>query len=515
MVQRGLYVVAVLLAGLSLGVSTYGATNEEMMRTLMERVNSLEQKNAELERRANATTSTNAAVDAAIAREEATTAAAVNVNSDHKIKIGGYFDTSYQYNFNRPDNQNNNLRIFDTDSNGFNLHLAELTFDGLPTKPGEAGFRLDLAFGSDVRWFKPIDKYTNGGERLTDFVDNDFKQAYLEYIVPIGCGCGGAKKGITLDFGKFVTWAGYETIEGADNINSSRSILFGYAIPFTHTGARATYDVWNSECSKWTIGGAVYNGWDNVQDQNRSKAFALYSDWKPAKWFEMFTTGIGGGSENFIDERNRFAVATNALNGLDPLDPLTPGFGSVNAGSTNALFGPLDGGRDARLFDEKDGQGGRFLIDLSLVFKPLCGKDDLIIALNGDYGYQARTSILGSDASVLPTLEQPVGHARWYGGAAYVKWQFAKRWYLGLRGEYFNDPQGARTGLPQFLTEGTATLDYSLTDNLHTRLEFRHDQSNRSVFSNRKGVTDLGPNLDRPFDRHSQNTIMYSWLYKF
>jgi len=514
MVQRGLYAVALLVAGLSLGVSSYAASNEDMMKALMERVNALESKNAELERRANAAQTTNAAVDAAIAREDATQAAAVNVNSAHKINIGGYVDTSFQWNANRPDNQNNNLRTFDTDPHGFNLHLAELTFDGLPTKPGEAGFRIDLAWGSDVRWFKPVDKYTNNNSRSTDFVDNDFKQAYISYIVPIG-GCGCSKKGITVDMGKFVTWAGYETIEAADNINSSRSLLFGYAIPFTHTGIRATYNVLDSECSKWTIGGAIYNGWDNVQDQNRSKAFALYSDWKPANWFEMFTTAIGGGSENYIDERNRFAVATNSFNGGDPTDPTTPGFGSVNAGATNSVFGPLDGGRAARNFDDKDSQGIRFLLDLTLVFKPHCGKDDLIIAINADYGTQGHSTVLGSDVGLTPTLEQPVGNAKWYGAAGYVKWAFRKNWYLGIRGEYFNDPDGIRTGLPQYIYEGTATLDYALTENLHTRLEFRRDHSNRGVYSNSKGVSDVGPNLSRPFDTGSQSTVMYSWLYKF
>src|SRR5579862_712586 len=505
MVQRGLLIAAVL----ALGVAC--ASDTDMMKQLMDRVNALEAKNAELERRANATVSTNQAVDAAIAREEAT---AANVTSSRAITIGGYLDESYEYNFNQPRNYNNNFRVFDVDPNGFNMHLAELTFSSLPKKPGEAGFELDLAFGSDVRWFKPTDKFTTSSSRFNNFVDNDFKQAYIEYIVPVGCGCNGEKKGITLDFGKFVTWAGYETIEAADNMNESRSILFGYAIPFTHTGMRATYEVFNKECNYWKIGGAVYNGWDNVQDTNNSKAFALYSDWRPTKWFEMVDVAIGGGSEGSIDQRSRFATATNAFNGDDPTDPATPGFGQVNAGSTTSPFSPLDGGKAAQLWAPQDANGGRLLLDLQLTFKPLSGKDDLIIGLNGDYGYQARTTVLGSDVTVTPDLNLHVGHASWYGGAAYVKWAFHKNWYLAVRGEYFNDPEGARTGVPQFLEEGTVTLDYAFTNELHQRLEFRQDRSNRGVFSDLRG-TSAGPNLDIPFNKHFQNTIMYSWLYKF
>ena len=173
-----------------------------------------------------------------------------------KVTLSGYVDYSFTYNFNAPSNNNNNLRVFDNDADGYSMHLAELCFDALPTKPGEAGFRLDLAFGQDVRFFKSTDKFVwNSQARMNDFVDNDFKQAYIEYIVPVGC--EGNKKGIVLDMGKFTTWAGYETIETADNINSSRSFLFGYAIPFTHTGIRATYNVLDSECAgKWRTVGA-------------------------------------------------------------------------------------------------------------------------------------------------------------------------------------------------------------------------------------------------------------------
>src|SRR5262249_3091567 len=160
--------------------------------------------------------------------------------------------------------------------------------------------------GTDTRWLKSADKYAYGANRLNDFSDTDFKQAYISYIVPIGCSCH--NKGVTVDFGKFVTWAGAEVIEAADNMNSSRSLLFGYAIPFTHTGIRATYKVFDSDCNKWTIGGAIYNGWDNTQDQNRSKTFALWSDWKPTKWFQWTSTAIYG-VEAATDERDTFFTA--------------------------------------------------------------------------------------------------------------------------------------------------------------------------------------------------------------
>ena len=510
MIQRGMYMAAILVAGLTLGAQTFGQDAD--MKALMERINNLESKNAELERRSNLTTSTNQAIDSAIAKEEAT---AATVSSSRAIKIGGYIDTSFQYNFNRPDNQNNNLRAFDTDSNGFNIHLAELTFDALPSKPGEAGFRIDLAFGTDTRVFKAQDKTSLPAARSTDFIDSDFKQAYISYIIPLpGCASCGTKKGVTVDFGKFITWAGYETIEAADNLNSSRSFLFGYSIPFTHTGVRATYDVLDSEChGKWTVGAAIYNGWDNTQDQNKSKTFAIYNDYKPAKWFEVTSVAIVG-NENSVDERARFANATSAAVGGDPTDPTTPGFGSVHTGDT--VLGSLDGGRAAANFSGEDSKGLRSLFDLTMVFKPWCGKDDLIFALNGDYALQQGVNgrnLVDAIIAGTPVNANPGG--KWYGGAAYVKWQFAKNWYVATRAEYFNDRDGLRTGIRQHLAEGTVTLNWQLTDALASRLEYRADFSNRGVFANHRGVSNAGPDLNAPGGSKRQNTIMYSWLYKF
>jgi hypothetical protein len=64
---------------------------------------------------------------------------------------------------------------------------------------------------------------------------------------------------LQLDFGKFVTPHGAEVIESQDNWNYSRSVLFGYAIPFYHVGVRAALTV----NDKLTLTGFVVNGWNN------------------------------------------------------------------------------------------------------------------------------------------------------------------------------------------------------------------------------------------------------------
>ena len=166
--QSGLKLVAILLALISIGVSA-GAADADMAQVLA-RIKALEEKNADLETKLKSAGGGAAAVDKAVAESNSQLCTVITAPEPagcstkcRNLKIGGYLDASYEYNFNRPDNQNNNQRIFDTDSNGFNVHLAELTFDRLPTDPGQAGFRIDTAFGTDPRVFASQDTTSTPG----------------------------------------------------------------------------------------------------------------------------------------------------------------------------------------------------------------------------------------------------------------------------------------------------------------------------------------------------------------
>ena len=74
-------------------------------------------------------------------------------------------------------------------------------------------------------------------------------------------------------------------------------------------------------------------------------------------------------------------------------------------------------------------------------------------------------------------------------------------WSFALRGEWFSDPDGYRTGIEQDLREVTGTFKWQMTENLQARLEFRHDWSNKDVFddgggySGRPGLDDCGVRL--------------------
>ncbi|MGH7808237.1 MAG: outer membrane beta-barrel protein [Thermodesulfobacteriota bacterium] len=173
------------------------------------------------------------------------------------IKLSFYVDTSYEYNFNDPESGTNQLRVFDTQANSFNINLFQLAFKKTPTTEGGLidliGFGVKLDFGEDAQVLSSVE---NLGDQDDEF---DLQEAYIHALAPVG-------NGVDIYAGKFVTLAGAEVIESKDDFNFSRSFLFGFAIPFSHTGVRLHYPAGPLDF----IAG-VNNGWDVVKDNNDGK----------------------------------------------------------------------------------------------------------------------------------------------------------------------------------------------------------------------------------------------------
>jgi hypothetical protein len=193
---------------------------------------------------------------AASVEEEAAPAAAWY----DSVLVNGFASVAYSFNAARPAGEANQLRVFDTDDGTINVDVIEVVVQKPAAAPGEAGFRVDLEAGSTI----PGATASAGLFRDADGVAGDFdlQQAVVSYVGKVG-------KGLRLDVGKFVTHMGYELIEGYDgfNDNYSRSFLFGYAIPFTHTGAKVSYPL-SDKISGMLM---VANGWDVVKDNNDGK----------------------------------------------------------------------------------------------------------------------------------------------------------------------------------------------------------------------------------------------------
>jgi hypothetical protein len=231
---------------------------------------------------ATAQTTSAPATDAKSATDSTPKAAAPAADSTpnffRDITANAFVSFGYLYNLNKPQDQSVGLRYFDNRANNFSLDVAELVLQKAVAKPGDAGFRVDLEAGSAIPG-----KEQSAGLNIGNGAD--LQQAFVSYIAPVG-------NGLRLDLGKFVTHLGYELIEGYDgyNDNYSRSLLFNYAIPLTHTGVKASYTI-NSMVS---VMGMVVNGWDNSVDNNASKSIGAQLAITPAPPVAIYLNYMGG-----------------------------------------------------------------------------------------------------------------------------------------------------------------------------------------------------------------------------
>jgi hypothetical protein len=222
------------------------------------------------------------------------------------LAVNAFVSTAYEYNSNRPTNGANSYRVFDFNDNSFNLDVAELVVQIAASKPNDAGFRVDLDAGNSIPQITKTQDQT-----AAQF---DLKQAFASYIAPLG-------SGLRFDAGKFVTHLGYEVIEGYDgyNDNYSRSILFGYAIPFTHTGVKASY-AFSSKVAGMV---EVVNGWDLLRDNNRSKSVGAQLTLTPVAPLQVLLNWIGGPELANNNHSNRNVFDLVAI--LKPTSTLTLG----------------------------------------------------------------------------------------------------------------------------------------------------------------------------------------------
>jgi putative OmpL-like beta-barrel porin-2 len=200
-----------------------------------------------------------------------------------EITLNGFVSVGYVYNFEKPSSRVNALRVFDFDDNSIKVDVAELVVQRTVAKPRDFGFRMDLEAGASIpRISAASGLFRDAAGKAEDF---DLQQAFVSYVAPLG-------DGLRVDIGKFNSPLGYEVIEGYDgyNDNYSRSFLFGYAVPFTHTGLRVSYPI----SSKVSAMAMVVNGWDNVKDNNREKTFHVQLAMTPVEPLTLTANFIAG-----------------------------------------------------------------------------------------------------------------------------------------------------------------------------------------------------------------------------
>jgi len=355
-----------------------------------------------------------------------------------QTKLSGFVDTSYEFSFNQLNtvpkaafatlaaNQHNPIRVFDNKDNSFYLNAVQLNLERLADKNMIVGYHIEMAFGHDPS------VYDTGGVAL--------QEGWLQILAPLG-------SGLDIRAGKMATLAGAEVIESMNDLNFSRGLLFGFAIPRTATGVRMAYGMGgaNNDMVKFTLG--FNNGWnsktgtqiDFFVDNNHGKGAEFQVELKPIKDLTLDAT----------------VIVANETNGL-----------SANNGSASK----------------------RYVLDLVAMYT----MDAWTFGLNFDWGSQMDVGAAFPHAAADSGI------------AVYGKYQVNDWFATVLRVEYWSDDNAlvapglgpivaSDSGTGSRIIEFTLTEEFKVAKQLIFRVEFRHDDSNNHNFV-RNGKAARGDN---------------------
>ncbi len=355
------------------------------------------------------------------------------------IQARGSINIGYAFNFNDAETgggvpdpadpttkipaQETPFRIFDIYHNEFTVHNAILYLEKPVDNDNLIGFAFTPSVGKDSAG-------TQGGNISFGGDDLDVLQLNIRIYTPDDIGVLGGTK---FEIGKFLTSAGGEVIDAPYNDMFSRTWLFGLAIPFTHTGVRATRTLLTheDESSLVDLSLGIANGWDN---------------------HEVGSLDPGTGSSN-----GNFPTWLNTLffNFGGPMKALLTINDFVGETTTSGSY--------------------RNLLDI-------IGKVTVVenLTLSGNFDW------ITDEAGNVATG----GYGELYGFAGIVRYDFGvmsdvTKWYVAMRGEYVDDRDGFAFGVTGVdVYELTWTIGYRPVNSLLLRTELRYDKADTSVFEN-------------------------------
>jgi hypothetical protein len=376
------------------------------------------------------------------------------------LRLAGFFVGSFNYN-NR-------------------IQMVPEFAGGIPvtSEPGRTDFRFDqftigafktfapwLSAGATIEVERHSNRHSHGGptfgcpsatgdcfERFgAEAIETEISlhRFNITAIAPIG-------NGLAFSFGRFDTPYGYERHDAALNLTATTSELQRFGRPQSMTGLTVAY-----QFAPWLdVMGWVVNRWENettetpFEDNNRDKSFGGRLGFTPLQGPQILNVGIGG------------------------------------------WWGPE---RD------NDNADARWIVDFDVTWSPI---PRLLLAGEVVYGGESNVSFRRVG---VPFAAPAVSNrdARWLAAYALAHYDFVDWLGLSLRYGYFNDYDGAQTGVQQVLQSWTIApvvhlsrlvpdlrpvgLTYARTrhplDWVDVRFEYRLNTSNKHVFS------DAAPNV--------------------
>jgi putative OmpL-like beta-barrel porin-2 len=257
--------------------------------------------------------------------------------------------------------------------------------------------------------------------------------------------------GISLQAGRFVTLLGQEVIPTYTNQNFNETRGLVFTLGEPLTHTGLRGSYTYNEYVSFTAG--VNNGWDSPGN-------------------------LDNGGPNFEGEltvNNKDKSLAVVVNGM---------YGPNQAGHSNSYRGA---------------------IDPIVTYKPSFLPNTTFAT---EYLYASETGHVPEGPTFIPNHS-----ATWQGLAQYIVYDW-NAWEFATRGEFFNDEDGARTGVHQTLWEATQTVTYKVPDlnGLLVRGEYRHDQSNHHVFLNNEFVNPL---TGFQHEWKGQDTLLGALIYAF
>ena len=295
------------------------------------------------------------------------------------LTLSGSVDAYFRTNFNAPNKGDNFQAPASSFGNlpGFSLGMANIIAKYEGKKVGAV---VDLVFGprgEDAVFGSPL--YSGGSAGSSQIVN----QLYVYWNVT---------DAVTLTFGNFNTFLGYEVISPTANFNYSTSYMFSYG-PFSHTGIKANIAL----SDKFSFMAAVMNPTDMTE-------------------FNLNGTYTLGGQLGY----------------------------STDLGNTylNVVYGDQDGtlSNDGTLIPGQTSLGKTFQIDLTTGFNLT---DVLYLGVNTTYNTSASGEVF-SGSDVQDTDGDGSG---FYGFAGYLQARPSETFGLGVRGEYFSVFNGGLGGV--------------------------------------------------------------------
>lgn len=221
------------------------------------------------------------------------------------LKVSGYIETYYVYDFNRPESNTRPGFIYSHNRhNEFNLNLGfiKANYDN-----GMVRGNLAVMAGT----------YANANMAAEDGVMKNIYEANVGIKIA-------KNSNLWIDAGIFASHIGFESAVGKDCWTMTRSLLADNS-PYYESGAKLSY---TSPSGQWFISGLVLNGWQRIKrpDGNSTPGFGHQVTYKPNDKVTLNSSSFVGNDKPDADRRMRYFHNFYGQFVVSPKFSLTAGF---------------------------------------------------------------------------------------------------------------------------------------------------------------------------------------------